>query len=343
MKKLLGILTAMFLMANMVSAVSTGIGVGIGVTPNNIEPQVFIDVSSRQLFDTFDELLERQNYYAFEGEKIMWNILVRDGNGIEDIASVNVVFSVDSPIGGMPMNNTNALCTIAQVQPSDGDNVSSYDADVFDIITDRVYSCETVILDAENTFGYAQVRATVEDNRGATNPILANESNKAEFVFVNPSIGLEISDADNGLSFGDLEPGETGYSQDIYLTIDVPSQSGVILDVDMKGTDFSDSSGNPAMCPTSNVLELSNFRYFAEKAGSSAQPPLPTTANSPTADLEGYDIIGVDWSDVIAGSGDEASHLTYEDYLKITFKLDLPNPCFGDFTEGSFNFQGEAI
>jgi hypothetical protein len=134
-----------------------------------------------------------------------------------------------------------------------------------------------------------------------------------------------------------------------------------MLDMFISGTDFYDSSSSGAMCPTTNQLSLSNFRYFATNGAYSTFGDDQVNSDGSiirNRDSEGYVNIdyGVGFNDPYAfynnseiiqdqpvGPYWTANLLTPGAEMAITFKLNLPEPCNGDFDTGSIYFWGEAI
>jgi hypothetical protein len=108
------------------------------------------------------------------------------------------------------------------------------------------------------------------------------------------------------------------------------------------------------MCPTSNVLLLDNFRYYASQGAYN-------TCDNPTADAECYAAINHymdgagapvfnNFKEIIDGPIDFAGYYEAGNVLSpgadmsLNFKLKLPEPCNGGpFTQGRFIFYGEAI
>ncbi|MFH1211602.1 MAG: hypothetical protein V1659_01600, partial [Candidatus Woesearchaeota archaeon] len=297
------------------AATTNSVGVGIGVTPGNIAPQIWMDTTTRELTDTFGNPITRTNNYAFTGEQLRWRVLVRDENGITGL----IVESTVGPSQGTG-NPAQAGCTLEATQPTDGATFGWASGVSFDSKTDLIYYC---ILSVEPGMrGQYWAQAVVTDALGAQDSF-----HEDSFFYFNPAISLTIIGAGNGLVFteegqatGIVRPGRTGYSQSILVRNTAASGSGVILDVDIKGTDFYDSSSSPARCPTTNQLGLNNFRYFATKG-------VYTTAGSATVDSEGYETIGYNWQNLIRGSGTPGSRLAQGTEATLTFKLNLPSPC----------------
>src|SRR3989344_1540844 len=96
---LLVVASLLLSIAPAVFAVSIGSGVGVDITTEDFAPLVWM-CDNRVVYDdntepgrldqsgSPDELLERLNNYAFEGEQIKWLVLVMDKNGVEKIQDV---------------------------------------------------------------------------------------------------------------------------------------------------------------------------------------------------------------------------------------------------------------
>jgi hypothetical protein len=170
---------------------------------------------------------------------------------------------------------------------------------------------------------------------------LVGTMDENEYWFLNPVVALTI---DGDLAFDNVRPGTSSYSDTLLVGNDADSGSGVRLEMFIAGTDFYDSESSGAMCPTSNVLSLSNFAYFATNGYYS------TTA---MGDAEGYMSIPsgeriTQANEIIGGIQYPGSHttgnvLTPGSEMALTFRLNLPEPCNGDFDTGSIYFWGEAI
>jgi hypothetical protein len=195
-------------------------------------------------------------------------------------------------------------------------------------------------------------------------------NDEQEYWFLNPTIALSI---DGQLDFGIVRPGTLSYSDSILVSNDADPGSGVLMDMFISGTDFYDPMSSGARCVISNRLKLGNngaapglasrnnvcdigpgdtddhFCYYAVNGAYG-------TYRDPRRDAEGYvpivygdtfttafyndaEIIqanpmGVYWMANILAPGAD---------LALTFKLGLPEPCIGDFTDGSIYFWAEAI
>src|SRR3989338_966208 len=95
MRKILGLLlmTSMLLsVMPMAFATSVGTGIGVDVTTEDFPPLVWMcddrvveddATEPGRVSDDDEELVERINNYAFEGESIHWTVLVMDKNKID--------------------------------------------------------------------------------------------------------------------------------------------------------------------------------------------------------------------------------------------------------------------
>src|SRR3989344_4292223 len=97
MKKIYSVLLVAMLVLSMIPLVAadtpgTGTGIGINIDPVDFLPLIWMDPDSRVVnrnpADGSLEIVERVENYAFEGEQIVWDVLVMDKNGIEKISDV---------------------------------------------------------------------------------------------------------------------------------------------------------------------------------------------------------------------------------------------------------------
>src|SRR3989338_1996047 len=113
-----------------VLAVSVGSGIGVDIVTEDFAPLVWM-CDNRVVYDdatepgriSYDgqELVERINNYAFEGEQIEWKVLVMDKNGIEKVQDVFATIGLDSQGEG---NDIEVNCQRFNGQwPRDGDDL----------------------------------------------------------------------------------------------------------------------------------------------------------------------------------------------------------------------------
>jgi hypothetical protein len=179
---------------------------------------------------------------------------------------------------------------------------------------------------------------------------LTTQMAEVETWFLNPIIELAV---DGGISFTEVRPGTSSYSDRVLITNEADDGSGVLLDMFISGTDFYDSSSSGAKCGTSNVLKLENFRYYATSGSYS-------THSDARKDAEGYVPIAygkgfndpnpfygnneiIQSTSKLNGVYNAGNVLSPGADLSLVFRLNLPEPCNGDFDTGQIFFWGEAI
>ena len=361
MKTTLNILVLSLLVISVIPGVfatSIGTGVPIDIETEDFEPQVWM-CGSRLVFDDATEpgrisddgqfLVERINNYAFEGEQISWEVLVMDKNGFEKIKDVYGTVGSSQGAGNEIEVNCVFDGVAREVKPSCNARILEEDLTEEDLsLVAAYYTCTLTVETADSMYGEYWVTVEAEDNDG-----LLGTMDENEFWFFNPVIALSI---DGDLTFEEVRPGTSAYSSTLLVGNDADDGSGVLLDMFISGTDFYDSSSSGAKCPTTNQLSLSAFSYFATNgAYSSLFDPRATTLNP----AEGYVPIayGIGFNNpspfygtneimqtpVLFGPYFAGNILAPGAEMALTFRLDLPEPCNGDFDTGSLYFWGEAI
>jgi hypothetical protein len=207
------------------------------------------------------------------------------------------------------------------------------------------YTCKLTIETPATMHGEYFASAYVFDSLGYNSNFSENE-----LWFLNPIIALGI---DGTIDFGSMSPGETKKSGVVTLTNNAEVGSGVLLDMFIAGTDFYSPSG-AAACPDSNVLRLTNMKYYAVGGAYN------TCSNAGT-DGECYDNIPyyvdgagspnnnnmqriINETSEAFGVYPAGNMLSPGADLSLIFKLSLPSPCIGGpFTDGQIRFFGEAI
>lgn len=353
------------------------------ITPEQFEPKVYM-CDNRVVYDDATEpgrisldgenLVERINNYAFEGEQVMWKVLVFDKNGIEKIVDV---FMTVGPTQG-PGNDIEANCQFvptADNTPIDttcNAQIHEEELEVFDADTMGYYDCLFTVETPLSMYGEHWVTVEAIDLDGLSGTMAENE-----YWFFNPIIALSI---DGDLFFDEVLPGSSSYSSTLLVGNDADEGSGVTLDMFISGTDFYDSASSAAACPITNQLLLGDgdsicdvseefsivpnsdttdpFCYFATSGAYS-------TIDDLRSDGEGYVGInyGIGFNDpnpfygAFNGDGDgyeiiqglqvgpyfPANTLTPGAEHAVTFRLNLPEPCNGNFDSGAIYFWGEAV
>ncbi|MBR9703961.1 hypothetical protein GOV12_00990 [Candidatus Pacearchaeota archaeon] len=371
MKKLysaLIIATLMLSIMPMVMAVSVGSGITPNINTEDFPPQVWM-CDHRVVYDDAtepgrismdgDTLVERMNNYAFEGEQIQWQVLVMDKNGVEKIEDVFATIG-DSQGAGNDIE-VNCQEIAPHLNTKDGrltipescnarileEHITEFNSDMM-----QFYECTLTVETPESMYGQYWITIEAVDLDGLSGVMAENE-----YWFLNPVIALSI---DGDMFFEEVRPGTDSYSSTMLVGNDADDSSGVMLDMFISGTDFYDSSSSGAMCPTTNQLGLSQFRYYATNGAYSTQSDLEfdLVDGDRDRDAEGY--VNVEYgigfnnpspfynnAEIIqaAQSGPyfHGNILSPGAEMALTFKLSLPEPCNGDFDTGSIYFWGEAI
>ena len=266
MKKL-GLILLICLLAAVVTADTTGQSLGLGnftVATEDFEPliwfcdhRVVLDDASTPGRQTGagENMTERENNYAFEGEQIEWLVLAMDKNGKETINEVYV--SVGTTQGnGIDKETTCTLNTtfttvLNTCNARIDEEQVSWDADMMDY-----YTCRLTVESAASMHGQRWITVNVVDSDNQSASLDENE-----YWFLNPTVAIELT---GEISFGTVRPGTTSYSdQTILLGNGAESGSGVMLDMFITGSDFTDPNPSGAKCPSTNQLTLDHFRYYA--------------------------------------------------------------------------------
>ena len=314
--------------------------------------------------DDGKEMVERINNYAFEGEQIAWKVLVMDKNGIDKVGDVYV--SVDEKIeancqrideylnnaeesNGEANNyiaeliDTNTIIYEGGIDPSCNARILEERLKQFDKDTMAYYICLLTIETPESMYGPADITVEAEDLDGIIGKMV-----EKEHWFLNPFIELYIN---GNITFESIKEGTSGYSERILVGNYADDGSGVILDMFISGTDFYDPTNSGAKCEESNFLGLDNFKYYATSGAYS-------THDDSRADAEGYVPIkyGIGFNDpnpfynnneIIQanklGEYYTSNILSPGSEMSLIFRLDLPEPCNGDFNAGQIYLWGEAI
>ncbi|MEK6871663.1 MAG: hypothetical protein AABX16_02060, partial [Nanoarchaeota archaeon] len=260
MKKLFSLMTMAMLVISVLPtliAIDVGTGIGINIEPEEFPPLIWM-CDSRTVYDdtiepgrdTFagDELFERANNYAFEGEQIHWTVLVMDKNKIEQIDDVvGTVGDVqgegnDIEVECVPVDFSSIVeeeCN-ARILEEDltGESINP--------LTQQYYDCTFTVETPDSMYGeyWITVEAIGDDGQSAT-------IDENEYWFLNPVIALSV---DGALEFSEVRPGAVAYSDTLLIGNDADDGSGVLLDMFISGTDFYDSSSSGARCPVTNRL-----------------------------------------------------------------------------------------
>ncbi len=316
------------------------------------------------------ELVERTENYAFEGEKIEWIVLVMDKNKIEQVTdvvgTVGPVQGTGNPIEVECVELKGWAAPGSEILPECNARIDEEEIDYFDDQIMAYYECTLTVETPASMHGQHWITVEAIDSTG-----LSATMDENEYWFLNPEVGVSV---DGFLNIGEVRPGTIVYSDSILVKNDVEEDSGVMLDMFISGTDFYDPSNSGARCSLTNRLKLgNNFAAPRKRSGNNecqigfndgddhfcyyAVNGAYSTQNDPRSDAEGYAPIVY---------GDAFSRDFYNDAeiimsplgglfyspgnvlspgaeISLTFKLGLPLPCNGDFSDGSIYFWGEPI
>jgi hypothetical protein len=373
MRKLAALIVSM-LMVLTVLPHAFAVNVGSGITPDigteDFAPLVWM-CDNRVVTDDStepgrqtgydEELTERTQNYAFEGEQIRWKVLVMDKNGIQKVEDVyGTVGDVQGAGNDIEVNCVEDLQTTEILEQCNARILEEKITD-FDSQVHRYYDCILTVETPVSMYGEYWITVEAVDLDGLTGTMDENE-----YWFLNPVVALAI---DGSIDFSDVRPGTHSYSTTLLVGNDADDGSGVQLDMFISGTDFYDSSSSGAACPTTNQLKLGDgssvcdydndaFCYFATHGAYD-------TIDDARSDVEGYVGInyGIGFNDPTpfygAANGDGTGFeiiqalqvgpyfpgnvLVPGSEMAITFRLNLPEPCNGDFDSGAIYFWGEAI
>jgi len=383
MNKIIVILAlAMILVMPAVFAVDVGSGIGISVTTQKFAPRVWMcddrttndDCTENSANDndtigicngTNTDLSERKHNYAFEGESIHWKVLVMDKNKIEEVTEVVGTIGQSQGSGNDVEVECKRIVDVERVRESCNARIDQFTV-TWDSAVMAYYDCRLTVETPASMHGEYFITIEAKDLSGLSGIMAENE-----YWFLNPTIALAV---DGSLAFEDVMPGTNAYSNTILVGNDAEAGSGVILDMFISGTDFYDPTSSGARCSdNTNKLALREFSYFVTNGafssadgtgiptGSLAICGAPETEEN---DAEGYTTIpyGTEisaakrimrWNTTPRGAAPSSS-LVEQDWncgnalspgseMALTFKLDMPEPCVGDFSEGQIYFWGEAI
>ena len=236
----------------------------------------------------------------------------------------------------------------------------------FDPQTMAYYQCVFTVETPLSMHGEHWVTIEAEDHSG-----LYNHIDEGEYWVFNPTIAVSV---EGDLDFGIVRPGTIAYSDSILVGNDADEGSGVLLDMFISGTDFYDPASAGSRCVITNRLKLGdNYAASGDSRGNNncnigfgdtddhlcyyASKGAYGTQSDPRKDSEGY--VGIVYGDafttnfyndaeitqggLMAGPYYLGNILSPGSEVALTFKLGLPEPCVGDFTDGDIFFWGEAI
>jgi len=322
---------------------------------------------------------ERVHNYAFEGEQIQWEVLVMDKNKIEQVTDVVGTLGTTQGVG----NDIEVECvetTLPTTVPAPC-NARILEEDLTgdtDSLTQAYYTCTLTVETSNSMQGeyFITVEAISVDSSAIMaeneywflNPVIAlTVDGDLEFTDVRPGT---IAYSNTLLVGNDAEEG-SGVMLDMFISgtdFYDPASSGARCPVTNRlklGDQTLTSSDNGEADATAVADDVCAINLGGTETGDQlcyhASQGAYSTSTDVRADAEGYVPIeyGDEWAldfyndaEIIA----TPALTTYNtiDYfsgnilspgseLAITFKLGLPEPCVGDFSDGDIYFWGEAI
>ncbi|NOZ80677.1 MAG: hypothetical protein GXP63_03305 [DPANN group archaeon] len=337
-----------------------GSDIGITIETEDFAPLIWLHQDGCKVYhnaaDGGQELVERVENYAFEGEQIKCPVLVMDKNGIEKVKDIYGGLSVppgqDSGDFDIQVN-----CDEHGDQfDTDPDNynarIGEERINTYDPNDMRVYMCTFTVETPQSMYGEYFLSFVVEDLDGLTGSVDENQ-----YFFLNPAVAVTVI---GDVNFGTVRPGTNSYSDTLLIQNSADDGSGVLLNMAISGTDFYDPTSSGAKCPTSNVLGLENFAYYATNGAHKTNTNVAGRTNTvgQDGDDEGYFNIPYEVADPDARAPiiekDGKIKLNGKEFwagnvlspgaeIALTFRLALPEPCNGDFNDGSLYFWGTAI
>jgi len=350
MKKLIVFIMAI-LCINMVSAVQLpGFGIDLDIEIEEFEPNIWLcDYGIIQ--DDVNPDITRINNYAFQGERIDLFVLTHDRNGDRDIGDVVMIVGRTDGIGRDIEAECQEVDGPARIPDKCNARVGEEILTEFNENSMDYYECVLTVETPASMYGeyFSTVEVVSIDGEA--------HLDEAVFWFFNPE--LRFSVGGNGQLFDSLMPGETSYSNPIMITNNAHSDSGVMLNLFMTGTDIYDIESSGSRCPTDNYISLDNIRYYATNGAYSTMDDLETDLinNDRNKDEEGY--ISIEYEDasndlhnnaeIMQVLWDRTNNLYLANLLApgaemvLTLKLNVPEPCTGSFNRGGTIIWAETV
>lgn len=279
----------------------------------------------------------RQNY-AFTGETLKYFIVIEESSGANDIDDVYVRVGADRVGRCLEVDEFQDIS--AFIGPNG--KLESYDSNKM-----KSYICTFIIQNGWT--GQTRTRFEVDACNGANTVI----SQEADVVFMNPSLGVAVTGA---VDFGQVVPGTTSLSNSVYIRNAAQGGSGVMMDMYVSSADyFTDPSNEDAICGQGNGIKYDNFYYYATKGS------MNSGANNNLYPGLGESALGLcqagqdEFTQMPSHSGeisDMCRIINHDEYgsllaqgseMSMTFKLEVPEPCQGSFTDGEFYLVGRVV
>lgn len=280
--------------------------------PTNEEPSVYM-IDRMLTVDGVNPYTFRDGQYAFSGEKLNYNVLVRDLNGVDDI--VSVVWDVSGYSPQTP-------CTPITLTQAGGKAYVEAQTNLeYDSSTDKTYKC---LLTVESMWeGISDVSVIAEDMSENTGSTVFETFN------FNPPLVVDVETSDGEpITFGEADcDTRTALSMNSIRITNIGDP--VNLWVYFAGSDFY--SDGIAKCPISNVMTIDNFKYRAiagtQDSGWVTTPKY--NVNAPCDINTCYNANRIPTS--LAWDTLEPNN-----FIDVNLAVTFPTPCTGTFDNGNF-------
>jgi len=279
---------------------------------------------------------ERGNY-VFTGETVTYYVIVEDEDGQADIDTVRVLKD------GIGAGSCSEI-PMPALPWLDGAVLAQYGGLTYSDATMNTYRCRVIIQSSWSGASEFEVEATDDHAHVVT-------STWSDLLNVNPALSLTLT---GSVDFGTVTPGTTATSNSVYLNS--VGSDGVVMDTYIASDDYFTDPSNPgAICGVANGIPYDAFDYYATKgsfnsgANNNAFPGLSVaTTSTCIADPDEYTQMPSHSGYVqdmcrIINHDRGASFLSQGQSMSLTFQLDVPTPCDGSFTDGSFHFAGRVV
>jgi hypothetical protein len=296
----------------------------------------------------------RQNY-VFTGETLDYYVLVKDADGVSDIGNVQVL------VNGQPTGNCAPVDYCINKSNID---LTAFGIDKFEKDYMATYICRVIVQRTWHGEFFTGFQAT--DGKSSECTPVTVLSKETDLMNFNPDLALSLTGGP--ISFGTVVPGTTATSNTVYVGNAAEAGSGVVMDMYVAADDYFTDPTNPtALCGTGNGIKYDRFSYYATKgslnsgvngdsnswfglgteceANTDEFTPVP----SYSGDVDTMCRIINNGGTNTGGDNAELSQsaaaglLAQGAEMSMTFKLNVPNPCKGSFTDGQFHFIGRAI
>jgi hypothetical protein len=306
------------------------------------------DLQSNGCLQLLGEL--RFEEYAFAGEQLIWGIVVRDLNGVDDVSYTKL--TVDGYTEALCQEMPNpATGSFPEQIPAKGTAPAG-----FNPAFDKAFRC--VLTVEPSWYGESVVNVEAYDQQGAVSTDSISQS-----WFFNPAVLLDL-DTNNGapgITYEDGFPGEIVMSENKLMVTNL-AEGGVDLWAFIAADDLTDPTHSGALCPVSSVLDVEGYfdpRTQTQWDGMDYRCKIGTMEDDMWHDMPNKDnTAACGWVEgnpclqcagatpLVFGMNGDVPLVPFLGNMKTAecqFKLQYPVPCIGDFTEGLIHIIVRAL